>query len=434
MIVRGHPLSSAAEWRFFGGSMRLSVKKRFAEMLPAKKLGGLPPGWHADGRGLYLLVTPTGARRWVLRTVVKGGRRREFGLGSLHDVSIEEARAKASEMRRAAKSGRDPLAERHARTVHAMTFRQAFDSFFMLKSRSLSNAKHLAQWRTTMEVYVFPQIGNRPVGEIASGEILALLDPIWYAKPETARRVLQRMRAVFDAAILRNWRERASPCIGVVQALGGTGHRAVQHHRALPYRDVPAFVKMLRACKARPETRLAFEWLILTATRSGETRCAAWSEIDEQRALWIIPRQRMKGSGANRRDHQVPLPARCKDILAEARALNHDRRLVFASSLTGKSLSDMTFTKLLRDTGFASKATAHGFRSSFRDWATEVDKVREVVAEAALAHSVKDKTEAAYRRATYLQERCALMERWAGYVQSECDGVAAASVLLYPAA
>jgi hypothetical protein len=186
------------------------VKKRFAAMLAAKRLSGLPPGWHADGRGLYLFVAPGGSRRWVLRTVVKGGRRREFGLGSLHDVSVEEARIKASEMRRAARMGRDPIVERSALAARAVTLRQAFDSYFAVKRRSLGNSKHLAQWGSTMEMYVFPRIGERPVGEITSGEVLAVLEPIWHAKPETAKRVLQRMRAVFDAAILRNWRERAT--------------------------------------------------------------------------------------------------------------------------------------------------------------------------------------------------------------------------------
>ena len=393
------------------------MTRRFAELLPIKKLERLPPGWHSDGRGLYLLVTPAGSRRWVLRIVVRGGTRREFGLGSLHEVSAEEARRKACEMRRTARMGRDPISERLALAGAKVTFKQAFESFFAIKRRSLANAKHLRQWPATMEAYVFPRLGSRPVADITSGEVLVVLEPIWHAKPETAKRVLQRMRAVFDAAILRNWRERASPCIGVVHALGGTGHRIVQHHRALPYNQVPAFVKLLRRCDARLETKLAFEWLILTATRSGETRGARRAEIDEGRAVWVIPKHRMKGSGGKRRDHHVPLSPRCLEILAEARALKPDGDLLFPSARTGKLLSDMAFTKVLRDLGLGTDATAHGFRSSFRDWASEVDKVREVVAEAALAHSVRDRTEGAYRRAAYLEERCGLMQRWAAYIE-----------------
>jgi integrase len=348
--------------------------------------------------------------------VVKGGTRREFGLGSLHDVPIVEARAEASKMRREARIGRDPADERRADAARRVTFRQAFDAYFEIKRKGLSNAKHLAQWPSTMEMYVFPRLGNRPVAEILSGEVLAVLEPIWHAKPETAKRVLQRMQAIFDSAILRNWRERASPCIGVAQALGGTAHRRVQHHAALPYEAVADFLRELRRSHARLETRLAFEWLILTATRSGETRHAGWSEIDAARRIWIIPGQRMKGSGGNRREHHVPLSDRCLQILDEARVLKRSSSLLFPSDRTGKPLSDMTFTKLLRDLGYGGRVTAHGFRSSFRDWATEVEKVREVVAEAALAHAVRDKTEAAYRRTTYLEDRRTLMQRWAVHI------------------
>jgi integrase len=396
----------------------MTGKRRCAELLRAKSLSALPPGWHADGRGLYLLVSTSGSRRWILRTLIKGGRRCEIGLGSLHDVGIDEAREKAAELRRAARAGRDPIIERRARAESTVTFRQAFQAFFVMKRRSLSNAKHLAQWPSTMEAYVFPFIGERPVNEIASGEVLAILEPIWHDKPETAKRVLQRMVAVFESAILHNWRERASPCIGVVQALGGTGHRVVRHHRALPYEKVPTFLKLLHDSHALPETKLAFEWLVLTATRSGETRGATWSEMDQARALWVIPSYRMKGTPQARREHRVPLSARCLEILAAARALNPDSEFVFANHRTGKALSDMAFTKILRTLGLGAQATAHGFRSSFRDWATEVDGVREVVSEAALAHSVRDKTEGAYRRAAYLEERRELMARWAAYLRA----------------
>jgi integrase len=215
------------------------------------------------------------------------------------------------------------------------------------------------------------------------------------------------------SAILRGQREKASPCIGVAQELG-VAHIKVEHHRALPYAEVPGFVKTLRICNSNEVTKLAFEWLILTATRSGETRGARWEEIDETHALWAIPKERMKGPQAKRREHVVPLPARCLKILKRARALNPTNPLLFPG-YRGEQLSDMTLTKVLRDLGFAERATVHGFRSSFRDWATESAKAREVVAEAALAHAVDDKTEAAYRRAVYLDERRGLMRRWAVY-------------------
>jgi integrase len=257
-----------------------------------------------------------------------------------------------------------------------------------------------------METYVFPKIGGRPVGDVTHADVLELLKPIWYAKPETAKRVLQRIEAVFKSAILRGQREKASPCIGVAQELG-TRHRKVEHHRALPYADVPGFIKQLRRSSVTPATALAFEWLILTATRSSEARGAAWTEIDESNGVWVIPPTRMKAG----EEHTVPLSARCLEIAREARVLAPNSALLFPGR-TSKALSDMTMTKVLRDLGLADRATVHGFRSSFRDWATEVDKCREVVAEAALAHVVRDKTEGAYRRASYLAERRELMERW----------------------
>jgi integrase len=262
-----------------------------------------------------------------------------------------------------------------------------------------------------MATYVFPRIGNMPVAEVRHADVLAVLEPIWFDKPETAKRVLQRMESVFKSAILRGYREKASPCIGISQELG-TRHHEVQHHRALPYTEVPAFIAMLRECTAAPVTKFAFEWLILTATRSGETRGAAWSEIDEAQALWTIPKQRTKA----RQVHIVPLAQRCLEILAQARALNLDSALLFPGRRSRAALSDMTFANILHDLGFANQATAHGFRSSFRDWCTEAEQVREVVAEAALAHRVRDKTEAAYRRSTYFAERRQLMDNWAKFV------------------
>jgi integrase len=384
---------------------RVRAEKR----LKAKDIDKLPAGVHEDGGGLRLVVEPSGSRRWVLRVTISG-KRHNRGLGPYPLIMLDAARDSAIDMRRAAREGRDLARERRQQAARATTFRQAFDAFFELKRQGLSNAKHLAQWPATMETYVIPKIGSRPVGDVTHADILELLKPIWYAKPETAKRVLQRIEAVFKSAILRGQREKASPCIGVAQQLG-TRHRKVEHHRALPYADVPAFIKLLRASSATPSTKLAFEWLILTTTRSGETRGAAWLEIDEANGLWLIPPSRMKAGV----EHVVPLSPRCLEIAKQARALNPKSVLLFPGPRTGEQLSDMTLTKVLRDLGFADRATAHGFRSTFRDWASEVDKCREVVAEAALAHAVRDKTEGAYRRATYPEERSALMIRWASF-------------------
>jgi integrase len=384
-------------------------------------LRGLPPGRHAVGSNLYVVVTDSGARHWIMRLRIKGGRRRELGLGSLRDVSIEEARATAAELRRAAREGRDPGVERRARRAKKFNYTQAFDAYFVVKQRALGNAKHLKQWRATMEAYVFPKIGERPVAEIRSGEIIDVLEPIWHDKPETAHRILQRMKAVFDWAIARNWREGTSPCVGVAQALGGTRNRVPRHHRALPYEEVPAFVAALRIGTANAATRLALEWLILTAARSGATRGATWAEMDAGRAEWVIPGGRLKRASRDNPEFRVPLSPRCLEILDEARALNGGGDLVFPSPHTGRTLSDSALSRPLRNLGYGERATPHGFRSSFRDWTTEKYKAREVVAEAALAHSVRNRTEAAYRRAQYIEERRVLMRRWADFVHGKAE-------------
>ena len=257
-------------------------------------------GMHADGGGLYLQVTKTAAgqlnKSWLFRYFV-AGRERQMGLGSLTEVKLADARQVAAECRQRRLDGIDPIEARESarRTAEAsgITFRRAFETFFATKRKSLSNEKHAAQWQSTMETYVFPIIGNRPVGEIEAREILDLLTPIWFAKTETARRVLQRLEAVFKSAILRGYRQRVSPCFGVREELG-TRHQKVINHRALHYQRVPTFLAELRVSNSQPATRLAFEWLVLTATRSGETRLARWCEIDEQARFWTIPAERMK--------------------------------------------------------------------------------------------------------------------------------------------
>jgi hypothetical protein len=237
------------------------------------------PGLYEDGGGLRLIVTEKGTKRWALRVTI-AGRRVERGLGVWPTVSLEEARRKADRYRRAAREGWDARwEEKRERQRQTVRFRDAFESFFAIRRRQLSNGKHVQQWLNTMRDYVFPVIGERPVAEITAGEVIEVLRPIWFTKPETAARVLQRMQATFDSAILRGTREKANPCIGVARELG-TEHRKVRHHAALDWRDVPAFVRDLRQRPTMPVTRLLFEFLILTVARSGEARGALWCEID----------------------------------------------------------------------------------------------------------------------------------------------------------
>jgi integrase len=366
-------------------------------------------GTYEDGGGLRLVIDPSGAKRWVMRVSI-GGKRRELGLGGFPTVSLEAAREKAAEVRKAAKDGRDLAAERRAARRVGITFREAFESFFAVKRQALSNAKHLAQWPSTMATYVFPSIGHRPVAAVTASEVLDVLTPIWFDKPETAKRVLQRMEAVFKSAILRGHRETASPCIGVAQELG-TKHRKVEHHPSLPYQDVPAFLERLKAGPNQVSTRLALEWLVLTACRSGEVRLAHWPEIDREARLWTIPASRTK----SRRGHTIPLSHRCLEILDEVRAAHPASELIFPGSKPGRPMSDMTLTTLLRRMGLADSATPHGFRSTFKVWCAEIAKVRDEVSEAALAHAIPEKVRAAYLRTDFLVERRALMEGWAAY-------------------
>jgi integrase len=375
------------------------------------------PGLYEDGGGLRLIVTGKGTKRWALRVTI-AARRVERGLGVWPTVSLEEARRKADRYRRAAKEGRDArLEEQQERRRRAVRFRDAFESFFEIRRQQLTNGKHVQQWLNTMRDYVFPAIGDRPVAAITAGEVIEVLKPIWFTKPETAARVLQRMRATFDSAILRGTREKANPCIGVARELG-TDHRKVRHHAALDWREVPAFVRDLCQRPTMPVTRLLFEFLILTAARSGEARGALWREIDCEARTWTIPGadpitgRRMKAG----RSHVVPLSGRALQILCEARKL-HDGPVVFPGK-KGQPLSDSTLSKLVRDAGV--HGTPHGFRSAFKDWAAE-NGVRDEVSEAALAHADHDRVRAAYRRTRFLEERKELMERWAEFVTGECD-------------
>ena len=222
--------------------------------------------------------------------------------------------------------------------------------------------------------------------------------------------MLQRIDAVLSFAIANNWRERASACIGARQVLGSRRNGEDRHHRFLPYQEVPAFLARLRASK-RTLTKLALEWLILTAARSGETRLACWSEVDEKAAEWTIPAARMKA----RRTHVVPLSSRCLEMLREARTMHQDCDLIFPGA-NRKPLSDMAMTKVLRDMGLAERATVHGMRSAFKLWCAEVAKVADEVSEAALAHTIREKVRAAYLRTDFLEERRVLMARWAAFV------------------
>lgn len=365
------------------------------------------PGRHADGEGLYLLVKPTGAKSWLLRVQVDG-KRRDFGLGSATVLKLAEAREAAEALRRQAKSGLDPIAERAKLKRVTPSFKATAIECHRELKEGWRNSKHAAQWLTTLETYAFPHLGEKSVDTIDSPMVRDLLAPIWLTIPETARRVHQRIGTVLDFAHAKGWRQAETPTRSVLKGL--PRHRkSDRHFAAMPFVDVPAFMGSLRQS---PETigRLALMFTILTAARSGEVRGARWSEFDLDGALWTVPADRMKAGKV----HVVPLSLGALAILGQAKRIGGAaERPVFTSKGT-KPLSDMTLTKILRDSDLPF--TVHGFRSSFRDWAAEETNFPSEVVEKALAHTIANKVEAAYRRTDFLDRRKKLMRDWSNYI------------------
>ena len=365
-----------------------------------------PPGRHADGNGLYLFVQPTGTRSWVQRLVIRG-RRRELGLGAAGLVTLAEARELALANRKLARSGGDPLSEKR-RADGVPTFAEAAERVLEQKRGGWRGRWHAKNWVSSMERYAFPRIGRRPVSEVNTADVLEILTPIWHVKAETARAVRQRIRSVLEWAIAMDLRND-NPCDRVLPVLGPQ-NAIVTHRQALPHKDVAAAIETVPGSKsAQPAVRLAFEFLVLTAARSGEVRLATWDEIDTAGALWTVPATRMKA----KREHRVPLCGRALEILDAARTLGDGNRLVFPMR-SGRSIATSTFPKMLQYHEVA--AVPHGFRSSFRDWAAEeTDHPREAI-EAALAHLIQNKVEAAYARSDLFERRRRLMEDRAAYL------------------
>lgn len=373
--------------------------------LTAQKVKAAGTGRHGDGRGLFLYVKGSGARSWVLRYQV-AGRRRDLGLGAYPDVSLAMARERANEARRLIAEGGDPITKKQQ--AKPKTFKAAAQELIDSKRSGWKNAKHAAQWTSTLEAYAFPKLGPMQVAKIETGDVLAALKPIWEKKPETANRVRQRIEAVIDYASALGIRTGDNPARwrGHLDNLlpKPTKMRAVQHHPALPHAEIAPFMADLAERNGVAARALAFT--ILTAARSGETRGMTWAEVDLDARVWTIPAARMKAG----KEHRVPLSdAAC--ALLSAQGAPED--LVFESeSKPGKPISDMSMTAVLRRMKRAD-ITVHGFRSTFRDWAGETTGFPREVIEAALAHGIKDKAEAAYARSDLFDKRRKLMEAWA---------------------
>lgn len=404
--------------------------------LTVKQVQHAKAGRHSDGRGLYLLVKPSGTRSWVLRVQYRG-ERRDFGLGSValdkpspemlrvdlikrRTLSLEEAREKARIGRELAKAGINPSSEWRQEEAVVPTFESAAREYHARVSAAWRNGKHGAQWLNTLDTYAFPTMGGRPVDEINAAAIQAVLMPIWLSKGETARRVRQRIGVVLDYAKGKGWRDTEAPMRALDQLMKGIKQPKGSNFSAMPREALPAFMAGLQAGEFSIG-RMALQFLILTAARSGEVRGATWQEIDTNAAEWRLPPKRMKAE----RLHIVPLVPAAVAILLQLRHLfEPDPADPVFPGLKGKALSDATLTKVLRVAG-GSAYTVHGFRSTFRDWAAETG-FADAWAEAALAHGNPDKTEAAYKRTTYYeQRRDKLMPAWAAYALNDGSNVIA---------
>lgn len=374
------------------------------------------PGRYTDGQGLMLVIGTDGSRKWVAR-LQASGKRRDFGLGSASDVSLADARDATEQLRKALKDGRDPIAEREAAKTLAEaekppTFREAAKRVHDEHRPSWRNAKHAAQWLSTLETYAFPALGDKPVDQITGPMVRDVLAEIWLTIPETARRVRQRIGAVLDWAHAKGYRTAEAPLRAISKGLPRQP-KGQEHFAAMPWRDVPAFLATLdEGTGAIDPVKQALRFVILTAARSGEVRGARWSEIDEQAREWRIPASRMKAG----KSHVVPLSDAALSVVSRMREIRRDEAtdgLMFEGRRRGRPLSDMALTMLLRR--LALGVTAHGFRSSFREWAAEATSFPRELAEASLAHTVGNRVEQAYMRSDLLEKRRKLMEAWAGF-------------------
>lgn len=379
--------------------------------LTAARLKSLTePGRYSDGDGLFLVVKPTGGRNWVLRALCRG-KRRDIGLGPLKSVDLADARDAAYQIRRQIAQGLDPIAERKRERQAIPTFRAAAKIVHDEHKAAWKNGKHQAQWLSTLETYAFPKLGDRLVSDIGAPDIRDVLAPIWLSKPETARRVRQRIGTVLDWACVKGFRTSEAPLRSLSKGLPRQP-RKDRHFAAMNYADVPKFMQRLK--ERESIGRLALEAVILTAARSGEIRFARWRELDLDEGLWSIPADRMK----MKRPHIVPLSPDVIQVFRRAekfRAQGTD--IIFPGQKLKKPMSDMTLLKILRD--MDAGVTVHGFRSAFRDWVAEQTNYPGEVAEAALAHAIPNKVEAAYRRTDFLAKRRDLMREWARF----CLGV-----------
>jgi integrase len=388
--------------------------REIGKLSPAKVRHLGKPGLYGDGGGLWLNIGPGGTKSWIYRFMLDG-RAREMGLGPLHTIGLSEARDRARAARRLCLDGIDPIDRRHAErdarrlaAASAVTFKDCAAKYIAANRAGWRNAKHAAQWDATLAAYVYPVIGALPVGTIDTGHVTRILEPIWEAKPETASRVRGRIEAVLDYAATHRWRTGENPARWRGHLENVLPKRSkiakVEHHAALPWREISGFMVQLAGQPGM--AALALRFAILTAGRTGEVIGARWSEIDTTHAVWSIPAARMKAG----REHRVPLSEAALAVLREAAELRAGDGDGFVFPGMKGGLSNMALLMTLRRME-RGDLTAHGFRSSFRDWAAETGKPADI-AEAALAHTLGSKTQAAYQRGDLLDRRRRLMQQW----------------------
>jgi integrase len=392
--------------------------------LSAKKVESLKKiGYHADGNNLYLQVTSSNGKSWIFRYSFDG-KRREMGIGSYPEISLEKAREAAIELRRLVKSSIDPIEQRkidqaakRAERNNVVTFAYCAEQYIESHRHGWKNVKHAQQWTNTLEQYAYPVIGEMPVKEVDTTHVLRILEPIWTTKTETASRVRSRLENVLDWATTRGYRSGDNPARwkGHLENLlpRSSKVKKVSHHAALPYQHMNGFIHVLR--QHNGVSAMALEFLVLTAARTGEVIGAKWKEIDMTTKIWTIPAERMKAE----REHRVPLSPRCIEILSRA-ALIRESDFVFPGGRTGSGLSNIAMVKFLQKT-LSYDCTVHGFRSSFRDWAGERTNYPRDLCEMALAHTIKDKAEAAYRRGDMLEKRRQMMAEWLKFCETVSD-------------
>lgn len=384
------------------------------------------PGRYGDGNGLWLQVTAQKTKSWLFR-YMRDGKARQMGLGPVSLVSLAEARTRASDARRVILDGKDPIehrkAERLAAKIEAakgVSFQQCAERYIKAHEASWRNPKHRQQWPSTLARYVYPAIGTLPVSAVDTGLVLKVIEPLWATKPETAGRVRGRIEAVLDWATAREYRSGDNPARwrGHLDKLLPSKRklRAVRHHAALPYAQIPAFMSRLRAQEF--VSARALEFTILTVSRTGEVIGALWPEINFEAKVWTVPAGRTKSG----KEHRVPLSDRAVELL-EALPREDGNDHVFLGKRTGAGLSNMAMLEHVKPRGI----TVHGFRSTFRDWAAETTAYPNHVVEMALAHVIGDKVEAAYRRGDLFEKRRRLMRDWAAHCAKAPKAAAAAA-------